>query len=62
MLFLTHTTVSVPALMGAIMCMGVATANSVLIVSFARERNERRGRRLRGGPCRPASPGFARCS
>jgi CzcA family heavy metal efflux pump len=38
MLFLTHTTVSVPALTGAIMCMGVATANSVLMVSFARER------------------------
>jgi multidrug efflux pump subunit AcrB len=38
MLFLTHTTVSVPALTGAIMCMGVATANSVLIVSFARAR------------------------
>lgn len=37
MLFLTHTTVSVPALIGAIMCMGVATANSVLVVSFARE-------------------------
>jgi CzcA family heavy metal efflux pump len=38
MLFLTGTTVSVPALTGAIMCMGVATANSVLMVSFARER------------------------
>jgi multidrug efflux pump subunit AcrB len=38
MLFLTHTTVSVPALTGAIMCMGVATANSVLMISFARER------------------------
>jgi len=38
MLFLTDTTVSVPALTGAIMCMGVATANSVLVVSFARER------------------------
>jgi multidrug efflux pump subunit AcrB len=38
MLFITHTTVSVPALTGAIMCMGVATANSVLVVSFARER------------------------
>ena len=38
MLFLTHTTVTVPALTGAIMCMGVATANSVLVVSFARER------------------------
>lgn len=38
MLFVTQTTVSVPALTGAIMCMGVATANSILIVSFARER------------------------
>jgi len=36
-LFITHTTLSVPALMGAIMCMGVATANSILVVSFARE-------------------------
>jgi multidrug efflux pump subunit AcrB len=38
MLFATETTLSVPALTGAIMCMGVATANSVLVVSFARER------------------------
>ena len=38
MLFLTHTTLSVPALTGAIMCMGVATANSILVVSFARDR------------------------
>lgn len=38
MLFLTYTTVSVPVLTGAIMCMGVATANSILVVSFARER------------------------
>ena len=38
MLFLTGTTVSVPALTGAIMCMGVATANSILVVSFGRER------------------------
>jgi len=37
-LFVTHTTLSVPALMGAIMCMGVATANSILVVSFAKER------------------------
>jgi multidrug efflux pump subunit AcrB len=37
-LFLTHTTLSVPALMGAIMCMGVATANSILVVAFATER------------------------
>jgi multidrug efflux pump subunit AcrB len=38
MLFFTETTLSVPALMGAIMTMGVATANSILLVSFARER------------------------
>jgi CzcA family heavy metal efflux pump len=38
MLFATHTTMSVPALTGAIMCMGVATANSILVVSFCRER------------------------
>ncbi len=36
-LFVTHTTVSVPALTGSIMCMGVATANSILVVSFAKE-------------------------
>ncbi|MDQ2833496.1 MAG: efflux RND transporter permease subunit [Acidobacteriota bacterium] len=39
-LFVTRTTLSVPALMGAIMCMGVATANSILVVSFAKERLE----------------------
>jgi multidrug efflux pump subunit AcrB len=38
MLFVTGTTVSVPALTGAIMCIGIATANSILVVSFARER------------------------
>ena len=38
MLFFTRTTLSVPALMGSIMCMGVATANSILVVSFAKER------------------------
>src|SRR3977135_2033210 len=37
-LFVTHTTISVPALTGSIMCMGVATANSILVVSFAKER------------------------
>jgi CzcA family heavy metal efflux pump len=37
-LFITHTTLSVPALMGAIMCMGVATSNSILVVAFAKER------------------------
>ncbi len=40
MLFATYTELSVPALTGAIMCMGVATANSVLVISFARERLE----------------------
>ena len=38
LLFITGTTLSVPALTGAIMCMGVATANSILVISFARER------------------------
>ena len=38
MLFVTHTTISVPALTGSIMCMGVATANSILVVSFSKER------------------------
>ena len=42
-LFATATTLSVPALTGAIMCMGVATANSVLVISFARERLEALG-------------------
>jgi hypothetical protein len=37
-LFVTHTTLSVPALMGAIMCMGVATSNSILVVSFATDK------------------------
>jgi len=46
-LFLTHTTLSVPALMGAIMCMGVATANSILVVSFATERLTEHGDALR---------------
>ncbi|MCX4163777.1 MULTISPECIES: efflux RND transporter permease subunit [Paraburkholderia] len=36
-LFLTHTTLSIPALTGAIMCIGIATANSILVISFARE-------------------------
>src|SRR5262249_30309453 len=37
MLFVTHTTLSVPSLMGAMMCVGVATANSILIVTFAND-------------------------
>ena len=42
-LFFTHTTVSVPALMGSIMCVGVATANSILVVNFAKERLAQEG-------------------
>jgi len=47
-LFLTQTTLSVPALMGAIMCIGVATANSILVVTFANEQRE--GLDARGPP------------
>jgi multidrug efflux pump subunit AcrB len=39
-LFITGTTISVPALTGAIMCMGVATANSILVISFSKEKRE----------------------
>ncbi len=46
-LFLTRTTLSVPALTGAIMCMGTATANSILVVSFARERLTEHGDAIR---------------
>jgi multidrug efflux pump subunit AcrB len=46
-LFLTHTTLSVPALMGAIMCMGVATANSILVISFAKSRLDEHGNAVR---------------
>ena len=49
MLFATGTTLSVPALTGAIMCMGVATANSILVISFARERLD-----ITGDPFRAA--------
>ncbi|HKD91958.1 MAG TPA: efflux RND transporter permease subunit, partial [Terriglobales bacterium] len=38
MLLLTHTTLNVPSLTGAVMCMGVATSNSILLVTFARDR------------------------
>ncbi len=56
MLFLTGTTLSVPALTGAIMCVGVATANSILVVSFARDRM------LEGAPAMEAAvdAGFTR--
>ncbi|HEX4181268.1 MAG TPA: efflux RND transporter permease subunit [Caulobacteraceae bacterium] len=57
MLFATHTTLSVPALTGAIMCMGVATANSVLVVSFARERLDATGDAMIAA----MEAGFTRC-
>ncbi len=43
MLFFVHTPLSVPALMGAIMCMGVATANSILVISFAKDELAKHG-------------------
>ena len=46
-LFLTHTTLSVPALTGAIMCMGTATANAILVVAFAREQMDLHGDAIR---------------
>jgi multidrug efflux pump subunit AcrB len=46
-LFLTNTTLSVPALMGALMCMGIATANSILVISFAKERLHEHGDSIR---------------
>src|SRR5262249_4528579 len=55
-LFATHTTFSVPALTGAIMCMGVATANSVLVISFAREKLEE----LRDSTAAAIEAGFVR--
>ena len=47
MLFFTHTTLSVPALMGALMCVGVATANSILVVSFAKDQFQLHGDAVR---------------
>jgi multidrug efflux pump subunit AcrB len=55
-LFLTHTPLSVPALMGAIMCMGVATANSILVIAFAKERMSESGDALEAA----AEAGFTR--
>ena len=65
-LFVTHTTLSVPALTGAIMCMGTATANSILVVSFARERLTEHGDAIRAaveagfGPAAPGADDRAR--
>jgi multidrug efflux pump subunit AcrB len=55
-LFLTGTTLSVPALTGAIMCMGTATANSILVVSFARDELAAHGDPLRAA----VTAGYAR--
>ena len=55
-LFITHTTLSVPALTGAIMCMGTATANSILVVSFARDQLAEHGNAARAA----IEAGFAR--
>ena len=60
-LFVTHTTLSVPALMGAIMSVGVATANSILVVSFAKEHLAGRRRSRRAPRSKPASRASARC-
>ncbi|CEG08223.1 Multidrug transporter MdtC [Afipia felis] len=56
-LFATGTTLSVPALTGAIMCMGVATANSVLVIAFAREELDRLGDPIEAA----LEAGFVRC-
>ena len=61
MLFVTNTTISVPALIGAIMCLGVATANSILVVSFARERMDAGAERRRRPRSRPDSCASGRC-
>jgi multidrug efflux pump subunit AcrB len=55
-LFFTHTTLSVPALMGSIMCMGVATSNSILVVTFAKEQLSQHGNALQAA----VEAGFAR--
>jgi multidrug efflux pump subunit AcrB len=55
-LFLTHTTLSVPALTGAIMCMGTATANSILVVAFARDELAAHGDAVRAA----VTAGYAR--
>jgi multidrug efflux pump subunit AcrB len=57
MLYLTGTTLSVPALMGAIMCVGVATSNSILVVTFANEQQLEEGLDARAAA---SSAGFTR--
>ncbi len=57
-LYATHTTLSVPALMGAIMCVGVATSNSVLVVTFAND--QRKGKTGRDAPSAALAAGMTR--
>ena len=61
MLFITGTTLSVPSLMGAIMAVGVASANSILLVTFAREQQLSRHERASRPRSTPATPGSGRC-
>ena len=61
MLFVTGTSFSVPSLMGAIMAVGVASANSILLVTFAREQSRGRAPAPSRPRCPPASPGCGRC-
>ena len=60
MLYVTQTTLSVPALMGAMMCVGVATSNSILLVTFANDQR-REGHDARARPCRRGRRGCGRC-
>ena len=61
MLFVTGTTLNVPSLMGAIMCVGVATANSILMVTFANDEREAVRVRARGDAGRRATRASGRC-
>ena len=62
MLWVTSTTISVPALMGAIMSIGVATANSILLITFANDQRKAEAGNARRAPppSPPASPACAR--
>ena len=60
MLFVTHTTLNVPSLMGSIMCIGVATANSILMVMFANDQRARVWMRARRR-YRPGIHAFGPC-
>ena len=61
MLFVTGTTLSVPSLMGAIMAVGVASANSILLVTFAREQQLGRHDARSRPRSPPATPASGRC-